>query len=29
MGAIIGSHDDLVMSMGMAIQGVKCGINYK
>lgn len=28
MGAIIGSHDDLCMSMGMALQGVKCGINY-
>jgi len=28
MNAVIGSHDDLVMAMGMAIQGVKCGINY-
>lgn len=28
MGAIIGSHDDLCMAMGMALQGVKCGINY-
>ena len=29
MGAITGSHDDLVMAMGMALQGVKCGINYR
>ena len=29
MNAIRGSHDDLVMAMGMAIQGIKCGINYR
>ena len=28
MGATIGSHDDLCMAMGMALQGVKCGVNY-
>jgi hypothetical protein len=26
MNAVIGSHDDLVMAMGMAIQGVKKGV---
>ena len=29
MNALRGSHDDLVMAMGMAIQGIKCGINYR
>ncbi|QEY34695.1 hypothetical protein FL966_06290 [Caproiciproducens galactitolivorans] len=28
MGAIIGQHDDLCMSMGFAIVGMKSGVNY-